>query len=829
MSHLPGQSDTGPEFQFTSLTDGDREDIVDLAGNFNIPGAAYIPTAQMDLTALGADVQLDGLWNAPSSDLTGWHHVATSGRDHYVKIVRRGYLFPLGHRAVNVIVVERLLASDPANPDQWSDAVLQSQTYVKVTQPLKTYPAPGQPFSGHSWPFSSVELKTLITPPLQQPLPAFPAAGNSDAQAAEMLDASDNPVMWSMVATDEAGHAIHLILPLIFVYGGDDRVYIGNEFDPAYMQTIAAAYNTLDPSMRQWTTGGEPMMFAPEAGAPVGSTTHPVLQITLEAATSDADPTASGPPPSPPSVAQLTEDDQPSFYPVLGQARVRLPAADLLSGTTFGDSQGEGVGVEYYPPYVMGGLPNAKNPGTVYAALTESTGSTPTPPVLSFPTDKVGGISAPNIALTGLSAVAGLVAGDLPTYATKGAQIPSEYFKPLPTQMGTQFPLLFGGLSLANILESFEDAPFNMPLVVNQLDETTGVRTIHYSMTASLQNWPSTSPVFQPNAGGSMTLDALIMIAPNQSPTYKVKGSIDPFLIDIIGTSSELSFITIPIKSASFTSLSGSKADVTVAVGSIEFQGPLTFLNALEEFLGAFGQGFQVSVTPTEIKAGFSFTLPTIEVGVVSISNFGLSTSLEIPFLNAPALATFSFASQAHQFLVTVDMFGGGGYVTLVLGLTSVQTVSISIQFEGNFALDIYVASGSLSVAAGVSYLYQKGKGVTLVGFVHITGEVEVLGIISVTAELDMELTFVEGPTSSSISGTASLTISVHIIFFTVSVGFTITKQFSGSTNNGVMQQAGMRSLGRGTKGDDSVTSPTFASIIPDQATWSTYCSSFAA
>ena len=40
-------------------------------------------------------------------DLTEWDHLATEGRDHYVKVVYAGYLYPFGHAASLVKVTER--------------------------------------------------------------------------------------------------------------------------------------------------------------------------------------------------------------------------------------------------------------------------------------------------------------------------------------------------------------------------------------------------------------------------------------------------------------------------------------------------------------------------------------------------------------------------------------------------------------------------------------------------------------------------------------------------------------------------------------------------
>jgi hypothetical protein len=256
-----------------------------------------------------------------------------------------------------------------------------------------------------------------------------------------------------------------------------------------------------------------------------------------------------------------------------------------------------------------------------------------------------------------------------------------------------------------------------------------------------------------------------------------------------------------------------------------------------------------VTVTAKEIKAGFSIGLPTISMGMVTIQNISLAASVVVPFVGAPALATFSFASQEHQFLVTVSMFGGGGYVSLVLGLTKVQKVACDIEFAGNFGLDIGIASGGITVTAGISYLYQAGQGVTLTGFVRMHGELDVLGMISISVDLDLELSYHTDGSSSYVVGTASLSVAVHIIFFTVTVGFTVHKQFAGSSNNttqsahvlGFVPVAGAARTGPefpslesaphtvGPGAPDPVTPTTFESLINTATTWNEYCSAFAA
>jgi hypothetical protein len=859
MSPLPSAFENGPEFQFSSLTSLDRQEIVILSADFNFQGAAYIPYKRFDMSALGADVDLDGFWDVRNYGLAEWRHVATAGRDHYVRIVQRGYLYPLGHRAVIVHVVERNVLQDPANPGRWSDGVLQQQVFIKVTQPVVNYPQFGQPFDGNSWPFTRVEMKTLITPPLatgQSPGVITPPAAHptEDAQLIYVQNgATAAEVQWIWVATDLSGKEVHLSSPLFFLYGEDDvRGYL-DEYNPGAWSPnstppsgitayVAPQYNLIDPSFRTVTANGAHIKYSPEGDGKVGSTTHPTTSFVLGAGSAILDPTTPTVPGSPPSDQALFTNQQPSFYPAIMTALVRLPAAEGLSRGDFNDSTNNGIGIQYYPDYVTNGLVNS---GQVYMELVDAAGPSPKgAPTLKFPGDAVGGIATPNINVTGLSSTAGTVSGPLDTYASAGSQSPSAYF---PGLTGPSAPQLFGGLTLGQILQSFTNE-FGLPTIVNELDHATGVRTVHYTMTAALQNYQG---IFVPNdPNGTMTLTATITIAPNGSSSYIVVGTIDPFVVNIMSASSSLYFLQIPFNKAKFTSQSGKKPDIKVEVGQIQFEGALQFVNTLEQFLEDLGgSGFQVNVLPTEIKAGFSISLPDISIGIVDLSGLAMSASVEVPFLGAPALATFSFASKEHQFLVTVSMFGGGGYITLVLGLHAVQQVTASVEFAGSFGLDLYVASGSITLTAGIYYEYDATTGVQLTGFVKLVGTIQVLGIISVTVELDLTLTYQALPSGQNyVSGTATLSLSIHVIFFTISIPITIHKQFSGSGTAPPAAPAIERYIpvqgkagaveerpALGALPDNNPQGPptvipttTFATLVTEAGTWATYCSAFA-
>jgi len=110
-------------------------------------------------------------------------------------------------------------------------------------------------------------------------------------------------------------------------------------------------------------------------------------------------------------------------------------------------------------------------------------------------------------------------------------------------------------------------------------------------------------------------------------------------------------------------------------------------------------------------------------------------------------------------------------------------------------------------VMGGFVYAMVSGNA-SLTGYLRIGGEVEALGIVTVSIELCLELHYEFS--SGKCVGKATLTIEVDICMFSVSVEITCERKFAGSSGD-----------------------PTFAEIMAPQPTgespWNTYCEAFAA
>jgi hypothetical protein len=820
MSDLPSVDTDGPIFTLGALAQSDRQQIVDLAGN-GLAGSEFLEGDDLTLSALGANLDLKGTWKTrlakdgiPATNLVAWHEVMQQGRENHVKLVYAGYLFPLGHKATLTTVTNRLLVPDLVSPGQYADAYLQQHSYIRVTQQLKTYPAPGQPYGEGAWPFVSAKILTEVTPDLQPKGTAFTpdfitAASDQYPQAFFPTTLEGDYFPFNVHLVDGAGTTVSIQVPLVFFFataGTEDPINQYNAADPKFI-SIMNTYNALgrvgsdQTNLVTSAVAGTPILFAPEVYnngvVKQGATTHPTLSITLGAASPTTVPTPTAgqvsgddqyvpPVASPMSQATLTSNDQPAFYPTLLSANVRLPAAETLSRSSFDDGSGPGgVTIFLYGTYITDGFTKgavaaslvphtspvnpagSTNPGSVYAGLLNQPG-------LNFPADMVGGLANPNLGVQGLSAAAGAIGGTLSQYASKAQALISEYFGDLTSSN------FLGGLSLSDILGDFL-GDTAAPEITRQI-ASDGTITVTYTLQTTLSSFPSGSPVFVPvSDDGNFTLTATVVVTPKGSTTFDVNGEVDGFTITILGDAPiiQIPFGTDSTPGATFSTSTGKKSSIAVNVGQPSFLGALDFVNTLEQFLSDIGgSGISIDVGPTQISASISLSLPSVGCGVFNLENLALSASVVVPFLGGATIATFGFCSVEQPFSLTVMCFGGGGYLLVSVGLYSLQSLTASFDFEGQLALDLGVASGSISAMAGITFSYTAGQGSTLSGFVRLTGEVEVLGILSVTIELQLTLSY--SSASNVATGTATMTISVSLCFFSISVPITVQKSFAG-------------------------------------------------
>lgn len=125
---------------------------------------------------------------------------------------------------------------------------------------------------------------------------------------------------------------------------------------------------------------------------------------------------------------------------------------------------------------------------------------------------------------------------------------------------------------------------------------------------------------------------------------------------------------------------------------------------------------------------------------------------------------------------------GGGGFFGLELDLNGIRQIEAALEFGAGISLNFGVASGSVSVMAGIYFkmTFTDGQNSTqLTGYVRINGSVSVLGLITASIELYMALTYLIDKKKAY--GEASLKIKIEILFFSTSVTIKTQRTFAGN------------------------------------------------
>jgi hypothetical protein len=669
-------------------------------------------------------------------DLIEWDHVATQGRDHYVRIVYEGFLYPFGHRASLVKVTERKVLAPQGQAGNQADspvAFLMQRMYIVVRDKELSYQ--GEPYAHHGleMPFAAmVRINTRVTPEIDPP----PSGANTF-----WVNVGQQPFQFHVTARDPSGADVNFLAPLIFISLSESNL------------DIAAGDYVADNTQRRCAVRAHNVTYAdPSAGDTALKTG--ALYFT----------------------AQPTGQPQPwvtaPFLPTLDNAEVTIPALSDLIGKQVA------VLIELYGPYLQAGLdPNAG----VYADIVGQ------PYPVAFSADQAGGFARPNLGLSAVSARKGLVAGS-PADAANGEIDPGKFF-------GQPDAELFGTIPLGNLIPvdphtMLASAAQNAPEIrttakPNRTNPTQLVTNI--SWQPQLQNFDGrlmtpklpVQAIF--NAGGQVSeLNIKVTIETNlngQPATSTATSKLSNFTLQLFD------IVYLTVASITFESKNAAKSTVALdlaATNPIAFKGPLEFVQNLASILpsGLFGgSGPSIKLTKTELKVSYTLGLPPIACGVFSLQNIAIMAGLDLPYLDGKPAVEFGFATRSRPFLLTVEIFGGGGFVHLIVGADGVQMVEGALEFGGNYALDLGVASGAVHAMAGI-YFQLKGSSSDLTGFIDVGGEVSVLGIISISIDLNLSLSWESSPAGNVIEGRATLTVSVSVLFFSATVQLSVERSF---------------------------------------------------
>lgn len=729
-----------------SLTGRDRNELVHLTSNYHI-GSFWPDPVRSDrfmLTTLGAWLRLRGDWEPPTTPVNPpnqqlltveqWRHVATMGRDHYVRVVYAGFLFPFGHRASLVKVTERKFFFQGEAQPPGIVAYLFQRFFILVREPSKTY-------TNRDLPFRTVNVETAVTPSLNDPNNSD-IAGHGQEAFWPMISVNQQAVdfQFQLNALDWEGRQVEFTTPLIF---------ISQNIDNSNPASVINHYNGLATSSprRNRPFGGQAVAFAPHKKS--GDTSLETAALIFAAKTQN--------------------NTFPHFLPTMHQADVDIPAVKQLLG------KNAPARIEWDSSYTSAsGSQNIGNKGDIFARLVNDE-------ALTFATEKVGGMVAPDISISAISRTFGPTGGNAQKMAD-GQFNPLEIFDLNSVK-------LLGGISLGDIIK---DLVFNNAANVgSQIPGLTTERDgdiIRTKYTWSLdQSKLVDTGLFVPNAGATFTLTAVLETPLNGGePDFTITGELTHFSILLLPTA-ELQLVQLDFQSVKFVAEKDKKLDVEVNLGGIQFMGILEFVAQLSQFIPMDGfsdpPSLEISQSPPGVEVGFSMGIPTIGIGILTIQNISLGASFFLPFGKEPMNFHFAFCERQQPFILTVYIFGGGGFFSMDVGSKGVVMIEAALEFGVSAAINLGVASGEATMMAGF-YFQKTGADFILTGYFRAYGSLSVLGIITVSLEFYLGLSYASkgiSPHGGTLWGQASLTVKIEILFFSVSVSVSMEKEFAGS------------------------------------------------
>jgi hypothetical protein len=642
--------------------------------------AAEVPALarQLVLSAGGANLDAVGLW--PDFE---WEQSVVLGRDMRVRLLARGSLFPIGHRAEFLALTTRMF--DQATGQA---AVLRTRLALLVTETVRV------PARDFSFPFGPVTVLTRVVDDLDDSgaiMPQFfqPMRGG-------------RPVLFDIELANRSQPA-RVAMPLIFV--ADLSPASDSANDPGVIREVAAAYGQVGVALKAPSA-----LDLVGAATPLAGDVHEVHALTVRGSAEAAE-----------------------FVPQLSGLRIGLPAVRSLLGDAAPRE------VRFSQRYLQR--------GSAEDVLLELVGSNID---INFVhrADRSGGLMAPHYVATGLSRSLGPISLQALPNPVTGLINPSSLFGADASLLGFRLRDLLGPLKVP-------------PSITTRLLDG---RVPEVSMSwrdIKLQPRPPLPPF---EANDRTRIEELTVTSSAESTLTRCK-IVD---FDLVLPPGAAKMMRLHFGSITFEQRNGQTPSVDVKGVDASFLGVLQLLEKLQEFVDLGALGPRLDISPRGVTARWSLPLPPVAAGAFVMRNIVFRAAISVPFNGDPVSLELAFASKPEPFVLTVLAFGGGGYVELAIDHTGLTRLEAALEFGAVIALDFVVASAEVHALGGIRFAIQPGGAVALTGYLRIGGVVDILGLVSVSVELRIELSYQSQ--SKALVGRATLVVEIDLTLWSDSV-----------------------------------------------------------
>ncbi|MEM9549681.1 MAG: hypothetical protein AAGA05_00815, partial [Pseudomonadota bacterium] len=459
------------------LDNFDRFQIAHLSSNFSVSG--YVPrpvsTNTLMLSALGGWLDSHAAWEPPGLSVEAWLHRATMGRDHYVKVVYRGFLCPLPFPCTLVKISERKFHNGNATAEQepGNVAYLRQRYFMVFRNRELTFDeqafrnastSSGTVTCANQFPFSRLEILTETTPDLDDP-------ANFDVDGKGQLmfwpHVGGTPFRFQIAATDLDGRRSAFDLPMIFMdntvacprFPDGSPVELKPDFTEAEANARTAADAFAAAATSRKTTDFDQQRVALAPPVKSGDTSVEAVNVTFGAEYEEGNA----------SLRTYSNDlSRPVFLPKIVSVEAKVGAMSHLTGSTKTNS------LSWNPHFLQFGFnataasspgPN-ENRGEIFVDVNPTLDMAQLD--FSAQGDKSGGFIQPNLRPKALSRFAGPVMSDVEDFIS-GTMPAGAGFPTAPGDL--PLPLLFGCIKLSDVIELVGDitgSPEQVPKFVSE-------------------------------------------------------------------------------------------------------------------------------------------------------------------------------------------------------------------------------------------------------------------------------------------------------------------------------------------------------------------------
>lgn len=467
------------------------------------------------------------------------------------------------------------------------------------------------------------------------------------------------------------------------------------------------------------------------------------------------------------------------FYPKVTELKVSLPAVRQLLG------QIDPI------PVTFSKMHEEKPPGESNVLLDLKDKKR-----LSFESaaEQTGALASPDFNVNQISRTIGPILGTI---------------NPNPSDLFDPDALLLGCVKLHDIITRIT----NKPMIIWEKVNGATTSTARFNWVEKLNK---VVEPFTPKADSQIKLEVVSKMIDGQ-PKIHTTGELTNFILNMLGV------VTLDFNKLCFTANPGQLPSITFDFKEAKLDGKLKFVQTLQSKIPNIGRGGpQIEVSRQEIRATYHVSVPTLALGpVLTLQNLAIDIGLTLSLINNPVSVDFAFGTRERPFLATVSLFGGGGYLELgISAKNGLQRLVGGLEFGASVALDFLVAKAEAHVLGGIVFT-EKNKSPEITGYLRIGGSVEVLGLVRISIELTVSLTYEHGP--NALIGSALLVATVDLTFWSTSVELPLHYRIDGASLPFAAETRYGTEVDRHASSVENALGPQ-----GESRPWETYCRAFA-